>query len=391
MSLCNVCNLPTKEIDNGYVCPNGHVTTKLKEVDDETDWKSSLPEGKRRKYPQLKEIIHTLNTKDLCALIGVKYLHSLLKEYDIPYSAFSRYKELYYSFSIAIESLPEIKLCSGYRRIAEVFVFLVKRDLEEKKNNLYTLTDFTRKLDTCRCTQKYFLAVRRHIQMRYLRTVSKSKQITYKISSPDITNLLRLTFPNKKEYTYGIIGRLTEKALNKLCIQLGITVTPCLKEGYIGFKDTLDLLQFPVRYKQLCLSEVYIIGYLYLYFLARCSLTDINGYIHVVETPRDLSGGRVIQEFFSREHNISSLKQFNMIMNVIEQYNGNQAPLLNPMEYPSPDYGRGIIDSTVQASASNRILSDLLNVSGCSSKQVYKLLFKLMLVYQKYSQRIIND
>ncbi|KAI5165590.1 hypothetical protein NEAUS04_2497 [Nematocida ausubeli] len=382
---CNVCKLPTKEIDNGYVCNNGHITRHLKEVDEEVDWSQKIKAVKRKERFKLDEVIQLFTARELCAYLGVKYLHDLLKEYEIPSSVFSRYKELYYAFTTVISSKPEFMLNTEYRRITEIFIFLVKRETEEKKGKLYTILDFIRKLDSSDCLFKYYTRARTAVRIKYLRVVPKYS--ISKITGEGVIRLLQDAFPDKKEYQIGVMGLLTENALKKICLQLGITPTQELTTGYQHFLGTLELIQFVQNRKKFYFSESIIASYIYMYYEARCELSCVKGYVHVLEVPQDLGGKKIMQDFFSRENNISTFKQLNVYMNILEHYNGSREPVFNPVEFPAPEYGRGAISNEVQHKATLRIFDQISSVIGHSSSYMIELQVKLLCAYGRILRR----
>lgn len=336
MKECNICKLPLKEIDNGYVCSNGHIVTKIQEADDEEGWTgTSRVEKKKVQRQRIGEILPTLEPREVFALVGLRYLQSLLKEFGITKPAFVKYRSFYYALTLFIDKLPDIGLGNGYKKIAELFTFLVKRDLEEKKGRLYILSDFTRKFEKENCAARYFYARRDYFRSHYLRAMVDVPLIRY-FNITSITKNLQGTFPDKKEYCKGMYGVLNENGLEKICAILGLTKTKRIVNGFNSFIEAIDIIRFTDFYKKFIFSEVYIGAYLLIYAIVCCSLKEIDNQWVIVEKISDVGEGSVVQEFFCKEINMCSLKQFNYYLNAMEMNNGDSPCVFNPLEFPSP-------------------------------------------------------
>lgn len=389
MEHCNVCKLPVSEIDNGYVCPNGHITQKIEEVKDLSNCKgpSALVTKRKSTKYKLRDIIPTLTPREVCALLGMKYLHALLIEFEIPASAFQRYKELYYSFTHTIEKTPEIKIGPEYRKIGEVFIFLVKRDLEEKKGKLFTIHDFMRKLEATDCLRVYYLRYRSQIKAQYMRHVM-SQNIAYRLSCIQITKLLQRTFPNRKEYFSGVFGLMNEHGLGVMCSQLGITKTRSLLDGFNSFKETLIHIRFYEKYRYFLFSELLIGVYLYMYFMQMCSIVPVKGHFFVVENAKDVGEGNVVQDYFCREYNIASFKQINIYMNALEESNGWHAPVFNPVEFPAPSFGSEGDRAPMKKVVSEKIFRQIGQSIGGSITVVAELTKRIVSTYKRLVYRL---
>ncbi|KAI5189429.1 hypothetical protein NEMIN01_0492 [Nematocida minor] len=386
---CSVCKLPSTKMDNGYVCPNGHMTTRLKEMEERKDWQPGSQSTIKRKRPKqtIRDLISTISSRELCTLIALRYLHSLLREYEIPKSAFLRYKSLYYSFATYIEKLPNERLGPEYRTITEVFVFLVKRDLEEKKDRLYTLLDFKRKHNGKNLRTNKFTVRKEYFKTAYLRTLV-FESASNKMSINSIKNLLQCTFPNCNEYFSGVFGLMSENALSKMCAQLGLTMTKRMAAGFALFKENLVHIRFHETYNKFLFSELLIGAYLIMYSMQMCDLTPVHGRLVFVERAHDLGEGNVAQDFFCREIYMSNLKQLNYYLEIIEKYDGNKAPVFNPIEFPAPTFGVGKADAKTRRQALHTIGLHIANTIGEKITNIFDVTKSILAIHKKLLDRL---
>ncbi|KAH9387303.1 uncharacterized protein NEMAJ01_2199 [Nematocida major] len=388
MLQCNVCRLAAREVDGGFVCANGHIMKKVEEVEDITGRKgpSGLVTKKKRRY-RLRDDISTLTPRDLCALLGLRYLAGLLAEFSIPKLAFHRYKEMYYSFTHGVSSASERNLAMQYKEIADVFTFLVKRDLEEKGGNLFTVYDFLRKFDGKDCMFSHFLMHRMRLRKAYMINIPLSNH-PHKITTQSIVNLLQKTFPNRPEYFSSVFGVFNDAALQKMCTLLGVTKTKSVTEGFLRFKEALVQIRFCETSKNLIFSESLLGAYLYLYFAEGCIICSVGGHLVILEKSTVFRKERTTrQDFFCRESNIANLKQMNLQVTAAQDTDGWSAPVLDPAEFPAPEFEESA-ESSCTDWISAKVMKNIAVAAGGSADSIEHVVRSVLAVYRNVISKI---
>ncbi|OAG30129.1 hypothetical protein NEDG_01712 [Nematocida displodere] len=336
MARCSSCGKPTKKIDNMYICPDGH---SLHAVDELSEF-TGAPGGRALKK---KRVISTtglkaLSSTELHLLVGIDLFQEAIKLFGIPYSVASTYLPILYTI-LEQDMQKKADRIRQYTSMMFFLVYLIKRDYEETKGNVFLYFDFTRKLLSDAKLAKFIVAKTHKLSTITRKPLSWSVRVVNKLDKGlrDLQHFL----PTRKELMCGIYGNLSDNVLDAVCVYFGLTKTEKLASGFVNFKDSLSLIQIEEVVNKLIFPEHLVGVYLYYYYLFGCHLTMIDNSVKIQEHVSPTTNIRTIQDFFSRETSFTGYKQLNSYLFQIETQPSDQI-VLNPLEFPVESFGTAI-------------------------------------------------
>jgi len=315
MGLCNVCGSALRmTARNLFVCKHGHATHVVQEVADYGEF-IARRSVKRRKDKVKENILANLGFAEAWSLVYMEYFYHLVTLYSIPHAECKRYLPfLYYS----LEKLKRQKEHKKYRynTIFIILVYLIKRDLEEKKGTLYLISDFRRTMNFTLGAKTKFKTVLRALKRKIPSLISMNS-VMFNFRLHRVKEIILRLVPRKNAARRKIMGQLELFSLDCVCEKLNLVRTSGMYRGFISFKETLKYVEIET-YPGFLFAEDLIGAFLLMYLLTMCSTAKIDGKIKIVEKEKENTQQVVVQEFCSGETYFTSFDDINSLFCEIE-------------------------------------------------------------------------